>query len=145
MDRPEKKDGSATGRSLTLHLALADHHEGLLIERLLKEKGYTVQDLARACGVEWPAAKKYVQARRLGAKAWETCSRGLRKLEIDPSLVRPTITESLSIVPVEDLKPLLTHFSAEQLGYLRHILQADSRARDALLNAIDGILLWRKK
>lgn len=145
MDNPRKKDGIAESQPLTLLLALSDRHEGETINLLLKESGRTVQDLAKACGVEWPAAKKYILAKRLGAKAWETCSKGLLKLEIDPSLVRPTLIESMPTVAVEDLKPLLTVFQTDQLETLRKILKADSRARDRLIDAIDGIMLWRKK
>lgn len=145
LDKAEKKGGSDGRQPLTLLLALSDHHEGETIKRLLDETGHTVQDLAKACHVEWPAAKKYMTAKRLGAKAWETCSRGLLKLEIDPSLVRPTLIETLPTATVEDLKPLLPQFKDDQLDTLRRILKADSRARDRLIDAIDGILLWRKK
>lgn len=141
----DREGGPSAGHRLTLSLALGDRHEGETVMRLLRQHNKTVQDLARAAEVEWPAAKKYVTAQRIGAKAWETCSRGLVRLEIDSSLVRPTIVESLSTVTPEDLKPLLTGFDDAQLDTLLRILRADHRSRERLVDAIEGILLWRKK
>jgi hypothetical protein len=120
-------------------------HEGHLILEELKRKHLDRAALAKACGVSWTAAKKYVESEQLGAKAWETCRDGLLKLGINPDRIRPP-RGAVVAEPEEDLKPELQKFKDEgQLHALRRMLAAPEDARRSLIDAIDGALLWRAK
>ena len=112
-------------------------HEGEAIKRLLKDKGYSIQDLARAAGVKWPSAARYVRAERLGAKARESCTRGLLALGLDP---RQIWTWASAAQSIEDLKALVLHFKGPQLQALRTLLLAEKADQGRLVDFIDGLL-----
>lgn len=119
-------------------------NEGQRILEELQKKGLDRAALAKACGVSWTAAKKYVESDRLGAKAWETCRVGLLKLGVNPDRIRPP--RGAAAEPDEDLKPELQKFTTDgQLQALRKMLAAPEDARRSIIDAIDGALLWRSK
>jgi hypothetical protein len=121
-------------------------HEGKQIKRLLEQHGLTIARLAEACGVEWSSAQKYINAQQLGVVAWDTCSKGLCALAIDPALVkRVGSVPAAKPEPIEDLKPHLPEFSRQQLETLLKILRADARAREKLIDAIEGVMLYSQK
>jgi hypothetical protein len=112
-------------------------HEGQKLKKILEERGYNVSALAEACGVKWPAAKKYIDAETIGGNAWLTCSAGLKRLGIDPALLRPG---TVTMHRARDLRPLIGDFSRRQLEALKQILEADAEARDRLLWILDDRL-----
>lgn len=120
-------------------------HEGKAIAELLSERGLKPAALAEACDVTWPAVKKYLQAAKLQSKAWDTCSRGLEKLGIDPALIRPRRLMLVAHAPAIDLKPLVVGFDRSQMEKLKQILESDEGARLRLIDFIDGYLSSSKK
>jgi transcriptional regulator with XRE-family HTH domain len=121
-------------------------NEGARIKELLDQRGLTIQDLARACGVKWPSAQKYVRAETLAPAAWVTCSQGLEKLGIDPQEIRRSVRMFRSYTPpppaadVQDLRPHIEGFTKAQLRALKEILEADDAARERLSWIIDDRL-----
>mgnify|MGYP000988189548 CR=1 FL=1 len=98
-------------------------HEGNKIRALLAEHDKRPSDLARATGVTQTSVGRYLTSEKLGAKAWETCSRGLLNLGLDPRLIRPsaTVPARLRESP-EDLRALLGGFQKKHLEALKAIL-----------------------
>lgn len=114
--------------------------EGQQIKALLDERGANVQDLARAGGVSWQAAKKWVQSTTLGAGARETCVAALGKLGIDPRAIWPSIgAPSASVTRLEELKAHLRGFSPEQLETIKKLLEAEKSDQIRLVDFIEGI------
>lgn len=63
-------------------------HEGKRLKKLLDDNGVTVRQLRDVLGVSDPAVRKYLNAPRLGAKAWNTLRGGLLKMKLNPNVVR---------------------------------------------------------
>src|SRR4051794_29431693 len=101
-------------------------HEGQKIRQLLEQAGKRPADLARAIGVTQTSVGRYLEAERLGAKAWESCSRGLSKLGIDPWQVRPLELHAgrTARERPEELRQMLQGFGKRQLEQLQKILEA---------------------
>jgi hypothetical protein len=79
------------------------------------------------------AVNRYLGAERLGAKAWETMSRGLVALGLDPRRVRPNAPLSLPARDApEDLRPLLDGFRRRQLEAMLRVLEAPPEAQYVL-------------
>jgi hypothetical protein len=110
-------------------------HEGKRIKDLLTDRGLNVQDLATACGVTWPAAKKYIAAEMLKPQAWESAKRGLVALEIDPSLVRKDDLRKSNVLDQ------LPRFVGGDLRDVRDWLMADRSTREQLAKKIDDQIL----
>jgi hypothetical protein len=108
-------------------------NEGAKLKELLVRAHKRPVDLARACGVTQTAVARYLAAEKLGAKAWETVSRGMIALGIDPRQLRqpPPLTFIAREGP-PDLRPLLSGFSRKQLEALLKILEATDEARYVL-------------
>jgi AcrR family transcriptional regulator len=110
-------------------------HEGTKIRDCLARAGRRPADLARACGVSPTAVTRHLTAARLGAKAWETVSRGLAALGIDPRQVRAPAPPPLSLVAregPEDLRPLVEGWSRRHLEAVVKILEASLEAQFVL-------------
>jgi hypothetical protein len=113
-------------------------HEGQLIHAALQQAGYTITDLARAAGVAWPSAQKYVLAETLGKAAWATCRAGLEKLSINWRAIRVDGVVSAESMPIEDLMPLFDELPREVLPTLLRILRAHPTARERFADALEG-------
>jgi hypothetical protein len=111
-------------------------HEGAKVRELLELAGRRPADLSRACRVSESMVAKYVKTARFGAKAWETVSRGLAMLDIDPRLVRsppePLPATLAARDEPEKLRPLLDKFQRRQLEALLQILDASEATRYVL-------------
>jgi len=120
-------------------------HEGNRIKALLEQQGHNIQDLARAGGVSWQAAKKWVQSEVLGAGARETASAALGKLGIDPRSIWPTqsLASTAISTEIDALKPMLKLFSLDQLETVRRLLLAEKADQIRLVDSIDAIKLWQ--
>src|SRR5438132_10086909 len=90
-------------------------HEGEKIRALLAQADKRPSDLARAAGVTQTSVGRYLTAEKLGAKAWETASRGLVSLGLDPRQVRPTAIVLKAREGPEDLRPLIQGFARKHL------------------------------
>ena len=105
-------------------------HEGNRIRALLGEIEKRPADLARAADVTQTSAGRWLDAERLGAKAWETASRGLLALGIDPRKVRPSASVPLRLREnADELRALLHGFSRKQLEALKQILDSTPEAQ----------------
>jgi transcriptional regulator with XRE-family HTH domain len=109
-------------------------HEGELLRELLRESEKTPADLARACGVSAQAVQRYVQAERIGERAWFSVKEGLRKLGIDAQRIRSEGDR----LPTIDLRPLVHDFSRSQLVRLKQILESSDISKQLLLFYISG-------
>ena len=101
-------------------------HEGHKIRALLEAAGKRPADLARAIGVTQTSVGRYLDAERMGAKAWESASRGLSTLGIDPWQVRPLEIHGGRIARErpDELRQMLVGFGKRQLEQLLKILEA---------------------
>ena len=105
-------------------------HEGQKIRALLKQADLKPADLARACEVTQTSVSRYLKPEKLGAKAWETASRGLLVLGLDPRQIRPTALVGMRAMEgPEDLRPLIHGFSRKHLEALKLILEASPDAQ----------------
>jgi hypothetical protein len=109
-------------------------HEGKKLERLIADKGYKVADLARAAGLSWPAAKKWVAAEQIGVEARATVIKALDTLGIDPRLMWPPEQRET----MDELKSLVQGLDAEVLRRMRQVLLASRGNQQRLVDYIDG-------
>lgn len=114
-------------------------HEGNKIRELLEERGKKPADLAKAAHRSWPAIDKQLKQETLGAGAWETISKGLIGLQIDPGLVRP-LRSIAGFKQAADLRPLIDDFSLRQLHALKVILESEAEAQKNLHLIVDDRL-----
>lgn len=120
-------------------------HEGNRIRELLAEADKRPSDLARAAQVTQTSVGRYLAADKLGAKAWETASRGLLNLGIDPRKIRASAAVPLRLrESPEDLRGLLTGFNKKQLESLKTILEASAEAQFVLRVVIQDRLEHRE-
>jgi hypothetical protein len=111
----------------------AKGHEGNRIRQLLADADKRPSDLARAAGVTQTSVGRYLVAEKLGAKAWETASRGLLTLNIDPRQIRPASSVPLRMrESPDDLRGLLVGFQRKHLEALKTILEASPEAQYVL-------------
>lgn len=109
------------------------NHEGQKLRALLAQAGKRPSDLARQAGVTQTSVGRYLTAERLGAKAWETASRGLLGLGLDPRQIRAGGVVGLRArEEPEDLRPLLHGFARKHLEALAQILAAPADAQYVL-------------
>ncbi len=121
-------------------------HEGHRLKALLKSHGKTIADLRRACEVSFPAAKKYTVTPKIGAKALQTCGRGLVAMGINPDELRPGLSEMVGAIDspaqqdelMRDLAPWLSTITDEQRLLLRRILVASTEARMRIIDRLTG-------
>lgn len=109
-------------------------HEGKRLERLIKEKGYKTSDLARAAGLSWPAAKKWIAAEQIGPEARATVVKALDTLGIDPRVMWPPEQRET----LDELKMLVQSMDADVLKRVRQVLQASRGNQQRLIDYIDG-------
>ena len=120
-------------------------HEGKQIKHLLDERGKTIQDLADAAEYSWAGAKLWITSEKLGRKARENATLGLKKLGIDPRLVWPSVEgHQAPVERVGEFKQALGNkkvWSPEHLQLIRRILQeCDKSEQFRLVEFIEGLL-----
>src|SRR5690349_7870069 len=108
-------------------------HEGEKVREMLDLAERSPIDLAHACAVSESMARRYLKTAHFGAKAWETVSRGLVALGLDPRRVRQVVDPTLAArEEPERLVPLLNGFGRRQMEALLRILDASEQARYVL-------------
>lgn len=124
--------------------AMTQDHEGKRIKHLLDERGKTVQNLADAAEYSWAGAKLWIKSEKLGQKARENASTGLKKLGIDPRLVWSVADGQPATERVGEFKQALGDekvWSADHLQLLRKILlECDRTEQFRLVEFIEGLL-----
>jgi hypothetical protein len=111
--------------------------QGDKLRAMIDAAGFKLGKVSTACGVTEMTVRRWIIALNkdsIDQYKWRKFSSGLRKLGLDPSLIREVPPE---LKPNQELLPLLELFpDVPQLEALEEIITATEPARDYLLALI---------
>lgn len=119
---------------------MLDMHEGKQLRELLRQHGKTPSDLARAAKVTPTAVARYLDAAKIGGRAWPTVRQGLAELHIDAGKLRPDDRPQATGLDESALAHLVEGLTRPQLERVREIIKLPAADQAHLMALVFGLM-----